>query len=312
MSPEREHALAAEWVTARPTAWREVGLRLVRLPWLVAQHWDLVRTTLKRDIAARFQGTVFGWAWPVLQPLFLFGIYFFIFTEILQQRLGDLPEDKKALMGIYMFTAMLAWSALSESLARGTTVIVDNGNLIKKLVFPAELLPLNVVLASLTVMLFGIGIFVLATLLTPIWHAPGPAILWLPVLLLLQGLFLYGLVMFLATLQVFLRDTAQIMGMLTTMWMFLTPIFWIPELLGEGLEPYRALLEGNPAYHMVSAWRGALMGDVVVPAGQRVMEPVLVARIPEHLGTFALWALATYALGYTFFTFSQRRFADEV
>ena len=69
MSPEREHALASGWVSARPTAWREVLLRIVRLPLLVAQHWDLVRTTLKRDIAARFQGTLFGWAWPVFQPL---------------------------------------------------------------------------------------------------------------------------------------------------------------------------------------------------------------------------------------------------
>lgn len=312
MSPEREHALAQDWVSARPTAWREVLWRILRLPWLVAEHWDLVRTTLKRDISARFQGTLFGWAWPVLQPLFLFAVYFFIFTELLQQRLGDLPEDKKALMGVYMFCAMVAWSALSESLARGTNVIVDNGNLIKKLVFPAELLPLNVVLASLTVMLFGLAIFVLATIFTPVWSPPGWPILWVPLILLVQGVFVYGLVLLLATLQVFLRDTSQIVGMVTTVWMFLTPIFWVPELLGDSLDKYRGFIEANPAYHMVSAWRGALMGDVIVRTEARVMEPVLAARIPEHLGTFALWALASYALGYAFFTVSQRRFADEV
>ena len=312
MSPEREQALEPGWVSARPTAWHEVAVRIVRLPWLVAEHRDLVRTTLRRDISARFQGTLFGWAWPVLQPLILFGIYFFIFTEILQQRLGEVPGEKKALLGVYMFCAMITWSALSESLARGTSVIVDNGNLIKKLVFPAELLPLNVVLASLTVMLFGVAIFVVVLVTTPVWHAPGLPVLWVPLILVVQAFFLYGLVMFLATLQVFLRDTAQIVGMVTTLWMLMTPVFWVPELMGESWERYRGLLEANPAYHMVAAWRGALMGDVSVMAEKRLMQPVVAADIPAHLGSFALWALGIYAVGYAFFTFSQRRFADEV
>jgi ABC-type polysaccharide/polyol phosphate export permease len=312
MSPEREQALPHEWVSARPTAWHEVFVRILRLPWLLVEHWDLVRTTLRRDITARFQGTVFGWAWPVLQPLVLFGIYFFIFTEILQQRMGEVPGEKKALLGVYMFCAMITWSALSESLARGTTVIVDNGNLIKKLVFPAELLPLNVVLASLTVMLFGLAIFLVVLCVTPVWQPPGRALLWAPAILVVQAVFLYGMVLFLSTLQVFLRDTAQIVGMLTTLWMLMTPVFWVPELMGESWERYGAVLGANPAYHMVAAWRGALMGDVVVMAEKRPMQPVVAAHIPEHLATFALWALASYAVGYTFFTFSQRRFADEV
>jgi lipopolysaccharide transport system permease protein len=312
MSADPQHARVDGWVTARPTAWREVLVRVLRLPWLVAEHWDLVRTTLKRDITARFQGTLFGWAWPVLQPLALFAIYFFIFTRLIPQRLGELPEGMEAGMGVYMFTAMIAWSALSESLARGTTVIVDNGNLIKKLVFPSELLPLNVVLASLTVMLFGISIYILATLVTPVWSPPGWSLLWAPVILAVQAVFIYGLVLFLSTLQVFLRDTSQVVGMGVTVWMFLTPIFWVPELLGEGFEAYRPVIEHNPAYHMVSAWRGALMGDVVTRFQGGVIEPVLAARIPAHLGAFALWALASYGVGYAFFTFSQRRFADEV
>jgi lipopolysaccharide transport system permease protein len=317
MSSDRELALAPEWVSARPTAWVDVGRRIVRLPWLVLEHRDLVRTTLRRDIAARFQGTLFGWAWPLLQPLFLFSVYFFIFTELLQQRMGELPEDKKTAMAVYMFSAMLAWGAFSESLTRGTTVIVDNGNLIKKLVFPSELLPLNTVLASLTVMLFGVAIFVLATVFTPVWPAPGVALLWLPAIVLVQAFFTYGCVLFLATLQVFLRDTVQIVSMVATVWMFMTPVFWVPELMGEGIEPYRGFLEANPAFHMVSAWRGALMGDLVYTTGVRsehplTMHPVSVAAIPEHLGVLALWALGAYAVGYTVFVFSQRRFADEV
>jgi ABC-type polysaccharide/polyol phosphate export permease len=314
MSADTELApdAAGGWITARPPRALEVLLRLALLPRLVARNVDLVRTTLRRDIAARFQGTLLGWAWPLLQPLLLFGVYYFIVTELLQQRMPALPEAQEAAMGVYMFCGMVAWAALGESLARGTTVIVDNGNLIKKLAFPSELLPLNVVLASLVMMLFGVAMFLVATWVTPVWPAPGWSLLWIPAILVLQALFTYGLVLLLSTLQVFLRDTSQIVAMAVTVWMFLTPIFWVPELLGAKIERYLALVRGNPAYHLVAAWRGALMGDVSIPLGERVLQPVSVAAVPGHLGHLALFALGSYVLGHGFFVLSQRRFADEV
>lgn len=304
-----------EWVSARPSRLAEVLVRLVALPRLVHQHRDLVSTTLKRDLAARFQGTLLGWAWPFLQPLFLFGVYYFIFTQFLGQRMPDLPAGKESALGVYMFVGMIAWAALGESLARGTSVIVDNGNLIKKLAFPSELLPLNVVLASMTTMLFALVVFVATTLLSPVWPAPGLALLWLPVIVLLQLLFIYGLVLFLSTLQVFLRDTLQLVGMVTTVWMFLTPVFWAPEVMNkETIGRWTGLIALNPVYHLVRAWRGALLGDVVVPGNETVLggHVVSVAAIPHHLLVFAVWAFCAYALGYGFFVLAQRRFADEV
>jgi ABC-type polysaccharide/polyol phosphate export permease len=319
MTQVEEQPLApppGEWITPRPARGLEVLQRLVGLPWLIAGHRDLVLTTLKRDLTARFQGTLLGWAWPVLQPLLLFAIYYFIFTQLLGQRMPELPEDQQAGMGVYMFCAMIAWGAFAESLGRGTSVIVDNGNLIKKLAFPSELLPLNVVLASLVMMMFGVVIFI-AVCFTPVWPAPGPALLWIPVIVLLQGLFTYGLVLLLSTLHVFLRDTAQLVGMATTVWMFLTPVFWVPELLtmgpgGASVEQHLGLIRANPAYHLVAAWRGALMGDVNLVVNGVQLSPVSVAAIPGHLAVFGLWAVGAYVLGYAFFVHSQRRFADEV
>jgi len=304
---------AGAWVSARPTRFADVLGRVVRFPALVHQYRDLIRTSVRRDLAARFQGTVLAWAWPFLQPLLLFGVYYFIFTELLQQRMPDLPAEQKAGMGVYMFCGMVAWSALGESLVRGTNVIVENGNLIKKLSFPSELLPLNVVLASQATMLCGVLVIVLACL-TPVWPAPGPALLWVPVLVCLQGVFTYGLVLFLSTLQVFLRDTVQVVSMLTTIWMFLTPVFWAPEAMPKSVLAHSALIEANPTYHLLRAWRGALMGDVFVPPNEVIAGgyAVSVAAIPGHLLVFALWALAVYVLGYAFFVFCQRRFADEV
>jgi lipopolysaccharide transport system permease protein len=317
MTPQQDAALesalppaGAEWVTPRPTS--DTLRRFVRLPWLVYQNRDLVLTTLKRDLSARFQGTLLGWAWPPLQQLLLFGVYYFIFTQLMQQRMPSLPDDQKAAMGVYIFCGMVAWSALGESLTRGTGVIVDNGNLIKKLAFPSELLPLNVVLASLVMMLFGVGIFV-ASCFTPVWPLPGAGLLWLPVIVVLQGLFLYGLVLFLSTLHVFLRDTAQVVAMAATVWMFLTPVFWVPELLAKQVDTtHLSALELNPLFHLVAAWRGALMGDVTLQIEGSVLRPVSVAEIPGHLAIFALWAFGTCLVGYAFFVHSQRRFADEV
>jgi len=300
------------WVSARPTRTVEIVRRVLRFPHVVHEHRDLVVTSLKRDLAARFQGTVLSWAWPFLQPLFLFGVYYFIFTELLAQRFPDLPDSQKAAMGVYMFSALVPWQALAESLVRGTSVIVDNGNLIKKLAFPSELLPLNVVLASTTTMLCGVAMFVLATLVTPVWSAPGLSVLWVPLLLVCQALFIYGLVLFLSTLHVFLRDTQQLVAMFTTVWMFLTPVFWAPQAIGEKIRTWMPVLSANPAYHMVQAWRGALMGDLVVQFQNGPAAVVSAADVPWHLAQLALWALVTYALGYAFFVLSQRRFADEV
>lgn len=319
MTPDPHSAplsMEGEWISARPARAREVLARLATLPALVARHRDLVTTTLKRDLTSRFQGTLLGWAWPVLQPLFLFAVYYFIFTQLLGQKMPFLPEEQKAGIGVYMFVGMLAWTAIGEALARGTGVIVENGNLIKKLAFPSEILPLNVVLAGLVMMLFSVLAFVLAALFTPIWPAPGMAILWLPLIVLLQGLFTYGLVLGLSTLQVFLRDTQQLVGMVTTVWMLATPIFWVPEAMAKdsAIAANFGLLALNPVYHLVRAWRGALMGDVNLPESEYITGGAAVssASVPHHLWSFGLWAVGAYVLGYAFFVLAQRRFADEV
>ena len=306
---------AGEWVTARPPRLLEVVQRVVLLPGRFHRHRDLVSSSVRRSLEARFKGTILGWAWPLVHPLFLFAVYYFVFTELLQVKMPGLPEDKKAGMGVFMFVGIMAWSVMSESLNTGTNVIVDNGNLIKKLAFPSELLPLNIVLTGLVTQLFAIGMFLLACLLTPMWPIQGVELLWIPVLLFLQGLFTYGLILFLSTVQVFLRDTLQLVGIITTIWMFLTPLFWAPALMNSEVENYLPLIEANPVYHLVQAWRVSLMGGIYIePDGVARLGGYVVAPdgIVTHLWIFALWALGAYVVGYTLFILAQRRFADEV
>lgn len=300
------------WIGARPPRAIDVIQRVVAFPRLLLAHRDFISTSVRRGLEARFQGTLLGWVWPLVQPLFLFTVYYFIFTKLLQFKIPALPAGEESALGIYMFVGVMTWTAFAEAVGRGTNAIVENGNLIKKLAFPSELLTLNVTLVGIVTQLFALAVFVLACCFTPIWTAPGPELLWLPLLLLLQGLFTYGLTLFLSTLQVFLRDTVQLVGMLLTVWMFATPLFWAPELVGPAFEPYEALLVWNPIHHLVLAWRGALMGDLAMPESEPPGYIVSTAGIPSAVLVFSAWAIGAFVVGYAFFVLSQRRFADEV
>lgn len=303
------------WVTARPPRMLEVLQRLVCFPLLLVRQRDLVSTSVKRELESRFQGTVLGWLWPLFHPLFLFTVYYFIFAKLLNFKFPDLPEGQEAAMGVFMFVGVTVWAALAETLNRGTNAIVDNGNLIKKLAFPSELLPLNLTVVGIVTLLFAVVAFIAVCVATPVWAAPGWALLWIPVLLFVQCVFTFGLTLFLSTLQVFLRDTVQVIAIGTTVWMFVTPIFWTPQIVSsDALEAFTPYLELNPVFHLVQAWRGVLMGDLYVTPTADIGGGFVVSvdAIARHVGIFSIWAVAVYVIGFAFFVLCQRRFADEV
>ncbi len=306
---------AEGWVTARAPRAREIAQRIVGFPFLLRAHWDLIATSVKRELEVRFQGTVLGWLWPLFHPMFMFAVYYLIFSQLLDMKIPDLPEGQESAMAVFMFVGIVVWAAIAETLNRGTNAIVENGNLIKKLAFPSEILPLNITVVGLVTMLFALAVFILACWITPVWRAPGVGLLWIPVLVLVQGVFTYGLALMLSTLQVFLRDTLQVVAIGTTVWMFLTPIFWAPQVINsDSLDSMMPLIQTNPVYHLVQAWRGTLMGDLYVVPNEYIAGGFLVssADVAWHIGVFALWAIAAYVIGFAFFVLSQRRFADEV
>jgi len=305
------------WVTASPPKLVEVLQHVFVFPKLLVRHRDLITTSVRRELAARFSGTLLGWAWPLVTPLLMFAIYYFIFTNLLGVKFGDLPEEQRSAMGVFMFVGILVWSAFGESVVRCTGVIVDNGNLIKKVAFPTEVLPLNQCLVAMVTMAFGIVAFVAVTWITPIfglhiWVAPDTVRLtWAFLLIPLQVMFTYGIGLLLGTLQVYLRDTLQVVTVGITVWMFATPIFWTPELLlkedgvTRGLAPeWEWVIDVNPMYHLVYSWRDVLMSR----------EPEMVFHQPmqDSMIVFSYWAVASFVIGYTFFLLARRRFADEV
>jgi len=265
---------------------REVLHRPLQLWW---QHWGLIRSMVRRDIVARYRGSVGDVLWTILNPMLLMATYFFVFGIVLRARFPGDPS--RSGFALYFLAGMLAWLPVSEALGRAPSIVLEHRNFVKKLVFPVEILPLNITLAGLLTQAFGTGIF-LAILVLSRGKLPL-ATLWLPALIVPQFLLTAGLAWFLAALGVFVRDLGQFLGYLLTLWFFLTPICYPEASLPQNLLPW---LSQNPMYVLVRGFR----------------EVLLEGHAPAWKPLWKLWALAlaTYFGGFAWFYKLRRQFAD--
>ena len=236
---------------------RERFLRSVRrsftLPFeTIARNRSLIRTMVRRDVLGRYRGSFGGAFWTVLNPLILMLTYFFVFGVVLQARFPNDPS--RSGFALYFLAGMLPWLAISEAAGRAPTVMLEHRNFVKKLVFPVETLPVNLVTAGLVSEVFGVVLFLLGCYLAR-GYVRG-SIVWLPVLVIPQILLTAGICWFLAALGVFVRDLTQINGFLLTLWFFLTPICY-PETSLPG--PAIRILSKNPMFVLVRGYRDVLM-----------------------------------------------------
>jgi ABC-type polysaccharide/polyol phosphate export permease len=291
-----------DWIVACPSSLRAAAARAAAGPSLLWARRDLLLTCLGRELRARFQGSVLGWVWPLLQPLALFAVYGFLFTQLLGLRL---PGAGGAAYGVYLLSGALVWSGFAEGLTRATTSVVDGRNLVQKLAFPAEVLPAVPVLAALVSQAFGVAVFVASGAATGVAPWPGAALAWLPALVLAQLCLTHGAGLACAALHVGLRDTAPLLTMLLTVLMFVTPVFWLPSAAAlPALERWLPLVEANPLHHLLAAWRGVLLAGRPEELFHTPVAPHVLALLP--------WALGAYALGRLAFARNEERFADEV
>jgi lipopolysaccharide transport system permease protein len=209
-------------------------------------------TLVKREIQSRSRGSFAGSLWAILNPLLLMLTYFFVFGLVLKSRMANDPSP--AGFALYLLAGMLPWLAFSEAVGRAPTVLIDYRTLIKKLVFPVEILPVNLVYSGLVGEAFGAALFILALLLIR-GYLPW-TVIFLPVLLIPQMLFTAAICWFLSALGVFLRDLSQFIGFFMTVWFFVTPICY-PESQIPGAAKW--ILQKNPLYILVRAYRAVLL-----------------------------------------------------
>lgn len=287
------HLLAAEISSAARDLLPGLGRALRRAMVLpitsIARNHRLIRTMVRRDMMGRYRGSFAGVLWSVLNPLLLLVTYYFVFGVVLQARFGGDPSREGFVL--YFLAGMLPWLPFSEALGRSPGVLLEHANFIKKLVFPVETLPINLVASGLVLQGFAILIF-LGGLLLFRGAIPATA-LWLPVLMLPQVLLTAGFAWLFAALGLLFRDLGQIIGYLLTLWFFLTPICYPEESLPAAALPYVAL---NPFFWLVRGFRDALL------AGQP-------PQTVPFLGLLAV-SLVVFFLGHGLFHRLRRNFAD--
>lgn len=253
------------------------------------RHRVLIWSFVKRDLLARYRGSAVGLFWSAIHPLIMLGLYTFVFSTILKVRVG--ASEGTDQFALYLFCGLLPWNAFAEGLNRSTGVILENTNLIKRAVFPSEILPVYPVITGIVTELIGFTILVAALLVTG--HPIRPVMLLLPFILLLQAVLTTGLAWIIAGTTVFIRDLGQMLGMVLTLWVFLTPIFYPPSVVPQSMQVFLAV---NPMYALVEAYRSVIL---------RGEFPAL-----EGVALIAVIGVVAFLAGYRVFTRMQPAFAD--
>jgi homopolymeric O-antigen transport system permease protein len=254
----------------------------------------LMRSMVRRDIMARYRGSFGGTVWTFLNPLLLMATYFFVFGVILRTRFEG--DNSRTGFVLYFLAGMLPWLAFSEAVGRSPYVILEYRSFVKKIVFPLETLPVNLVISGAVTEAFGLLIFVIGLL--AVRHAVPASVVWLPLLLVPQILFTAGLCWILAAIGVFVRDLGQIIGYLLTLWFFLTPICYPESSLNQLPASALGLLRLNPLFVLVRAYRAMFLEN----------------QAPSMRGVAGLWivSVAVAVMGYAWFHRLRKSFADVI
>lgn len=259
-------------------------------------HLFLLKELVKRDFQGRYAGSVLGFAWSLVQPLWQIVLFTFVFSTVMKV---SPVGARTSHFAIFLCGGLLPWTALHEGVLRASTAITDNASLVKKLRFPSEILILAVVLAALLHQAIAAVVFVGALVALGEFSWGG-----LPLLLLavpLQVGLMLGLGLVLSAVHVFFRDTAQLLGMFLNVWFYLTPIVYPLALVPERI---RGWLEWNPLTALVELYRQAFLGGTPAVAAMAALGPGA-ARL-------ALMAAVLVSAGFWLFRSLKPAFVDEI
>jgi len=216
----------------------------------LVRYRGLISSLVARELKARYRGSVLGFFWSFINPLLLLAIYSFIFTTIMPNRTKGLQP-----YALFMLCGILPWTWFSASLTEASGSLIAGGNLIKKVLFPAEVLPIVSVLANMVHFFLALPIVIIFLVLYR--HPPDALeLVWFPVVVLVQLVFTIGLALMLSALTVHFRDLRDVLANVLTLWFFITPIIY-PWFQPE-LQPYRGLFNLNPFTHLAVSYQELL------------------------------------------------------
>ena len=256
----------------------------------LVRYRGLIQSLVARELKARYRGSVLGFCWSFINPLLLLAIYSFIFTTIMPNRVEGVQP-----YALFMLCGILPWTWFAASLTEASGSLIAGGNLIKKVLFPAEVLPIVSVLANMVH--FFLGLPILAGFLIYYRRPLDPLeLLWFPVIILVQLLLTIGLALLVSALTVHFRDIKDLLGNLLTLWFFATPIIYPMQAAPPR---FKMVLNMNPMTHLVISYQEVLF--YVGPHGHW-----------KWLLALGVASIGVFLLGYFVFDRLRDSFAEEV
>jgi lipopolysaccharide transport system permease protein len=222
---------------------------------MVASFWRnryLIQTSIQREVVGRYRGSFMGILWSFFNPVFMLSVYTFVFSVVFKAR-WHAGSDSKTEFALILFAGLMVYNLFAECVNRAPGLILANVNYVKKVVFPLEILSWVSLGAALFHATVSFLVWLIAYML--LFGLPHITVLLLPIVIFPLLLFIMGLSWWLAALGVYLRDISQIIGVITTALLFLSPIFYSASSLPER---YQILLQLNPLTPVVELTRGVL------------------------------------------------------
>ncbi|RYZ13314.1 MAG: ABC transporter permease [Comamonadaceae bacterium] len=260
---------------------------LVRSLW---SHRQLIVQMTRREVIGRYKGSVMGLLWSFLNPIFMLMVYTFVFSVVFKAKWGG-PEESKMQFAVVVFAGMVVQALFADILNRAPTLVVGNVNYVKKVIFPLE--TLVAITAGSALFHACASLIVLLAAFVVLNGALHWTAIFLPLVFLPLVVLALGCGWFLASLGVFLRDVGQVVGVLTTVLMFLSPVFFPVSAIPEYLQPW---IMANPLTFIIEQTRAV----------------VVWGRLPDWFGLLAYLGGATVVawLGYAWFQKTRKGFAD--
>ncbi|PMB54195.1 ABC transporter permease [Fischerella thermalis CCMEE 5201] len=222
--------------------------------------FDLLRALVRRDLEARYKGSILGNLWPLLNQLSQLLIYTYVFSIVLKVKLSlkGVPENNFT-FGLWLFAGLLPWIAFSSGLIQAANSVVAQPNLVKKVVFPLALLPLVPTLSTFIESSFGLMALIFFVAVST--HTLHSTLALLPLIWITQLMLTAGLGYLMAGLTVFLRDIPQTLGVILNIWLYLTPILYPATAVPETWRNWVFWL--NPMTAIAEVYRDlVLVGEV--------------------------------------------------
>lgn len=212
----------------------------------LVKHRELLVQLSVKDFKVRYKNALLGFLWVILNPILLAVVLTIVFSKFARIQVTHYP--------LFVLSALVPWGFMSLSVSAATTSVLDNNNLIKKVHFPREILPVSVVMAHLLHFLPSLGIVLLFSFL---YNSPvTPALLLLPMIILIQVSFVTGLSLLTSSLYVLYRDVRYLVDAVLTLWFYATPIIYPVSIVPEKLLTYYML---NPMTGLVEAYRELIL-----------------------------------------------------